>query len=206
MTTSPAFWNRISSRYAASPIRDVGAYEASLVRVRTYLGKTDTVLEVGAGTGSTALRLADCVARYTATDFSGGMIEIANAKLREDAPPGLRFEVARASDPIDGAPFDAVLAFNLLHLEPDLAGTLRALRDQLRPGGRLISKTPGLKGRFPGIKAMIRVMQFFGRAPFVAFFSDSELEDMISQAGFRIVETGDYPKRPASRFIVAEKL
>ena len=33
----------------------------------------------------------------------------------------------------------------------------------------------------------------------------ARLEDAVTRAGFDIIETGDYPNRPASRFIVARK-
>ena len=49
-------------KYAKSPIKDVPAYEYTLGRTRSYLKPTDAVLELGCGTGGTALKLADAVA------------------------------------------------------------------------------------------------------------------------------------------------
>jgi ubiquinone/menaquinone biosynthesis C-methylase UbiE len=39
------------------------------------------------------------------------------------------------------ATFDVVVASNVLHLVPDLAGALAALRRVLRPGGKLVAPT-----------------------------------------------------------------
>jgi hypothetical protein len=44
-----------------------------------------------------------------------------------------------------------------------------------------------------------------GKAPDFHFLSPGRLEQKIRQAGFEIVETGDYPKHPTRRFIVAGK-
>ena len=70
MQDATLFWDRIAPKYAKSPVRDQQAYEATLARTRSYLGAEDKVLELGCGTGSTALILADAVAEYTATDLS----------------------------------------------------------------------------------------------------------------------------------------
>ena len=61
MQNQAAFWDRAATKYAAQPISDMTAYDATLARARTYLHPTDRVLEFGAGTGTTALHLADSV-------------------------------------------------------------------------------------------------------------------------------------------------
>jgi SAM-dependent methyltransferase len=127
-----AFWNRMARRYARMQLADPEAYEATLARVLARLSPADHVLEIGCGTGQTAIRLAPAVARYTATDLSPAMIGIARDRPEGRALAHLDFAVA---DP-EGAPrgpFDAVLAFNLLHLLPDLPAGLAAIRTRLRP-------------------------------------------------------------------------
>ncbi|MEM8958930.1 MAG: class I SAM-dependent methyltransferase [Pseudomonadota bacterium] len=79
------FWDKLSTRYAKMPVQNEAAYAATLDQTRTYLSPSDSALEVGCGTGTTALALAPSVARYRATDISGGMIEIARAKPAECA-------------------------------------------------------------------------------------------------------------------------
>ncbi|MEM1100624.1 MAG: hypothetical protein AAGH73_03730, partial [Pseudomonadota bacterium] len=61
------FWNRIAARYARDPISDMAGYKATLERTKHYLTPIAHVLELGAGTSSTALELAPRVARYHAT-------------------------------------------------------------------------------------------------------------------------------------------
>lgn len=90
------FWDRASRRYAKARIGDERGYERTLERTRALLAPEARVLELGCGTGSTALRLADGVARYLATDISEKMIGIAQDKHAQGPIPGLEFRVATA--------------------------------------------------------------------------------------------------------------
>ena len=80
MTQTAPFWDRLAERYAAQPVKDQDSYEKTLNRVRAHLTPKDQVLELGCGTGSTALTLSDAAGHIHATDISSGMIEIANRK------------------------------------------------------------------------------------------------------------------------------
>lgn len=115
-TRNQRFWNRIAERYAARPLRNVAAYDAMLADVATRLQPTDRVLEIGCGTGGTAIRLAPVVAHWTATDFSAEMIRIAKTK---PAGSNVSFLVADVAQAFDGGPYDAICAFNILHLVSD---------------------------------------------------------------------------------------
>lgn len=203
MTEVSQFWDKIARKYAAKPIGDIPAYEQSMARVRSHLGAEDKVLELGCGTGSTALLLAPDVGQITGSDISPEMIAIAREK---PAPENIDFEVAEADRAGQGAPYDAVLAFNLLHLVPDMAGTIAHARDCLREGGLFISKTPCLGSMAWLYGPMIGIMRFFGKAPPVALFGVEALEAQVRAAGFEIVETGEFPKKPPCRLIVARKV
>ena len=72
------FWNRVAHQYAADLIPDLAGYEATLRRVQALLSPEQSVLEIGCGTGTTALRLAASTRRMLATDVSGEMIAIAH--------------------------------------------------------------------------------------------------------------------------------
>jgi SAM-dependent methyltransferase len=213
MPSSAGFWSKVAGKYAASPIRNQDAYEKTLERTRAHLGPQDSVLELGCGTGTTALLLAGNVRSYLATDFAGGMIEIARAKLKDgpeakDAPQDLRFAVADVfSDKVEPGEtgYDAVLAFNFLHLVENAEETLSRIHQLLKPGGLYISKTVCLKRRAWLFAPLVKVMQLVGKAPFVRFLSFEMLEEKIRSAGFEIIETGTYPA-PYSRFVVARKL
>ncbi len=210
MTTASAFWDKIAPKYAKDPIADVDAYEYTLGRTRSYLAHDDRVLELGCGTGSTALRLADAVEHIHATDFSPAMIDIAEQKARAEGITNINFEATDAKTPLQ-TQYDAVLAFNLLHLIEDVETTLERIAEQTKQGGYFISKTVCKPGR--GVPLKLRLMllalpiaQFFGKAPFVRFSEIAEHEAMITRAGFQIIETGNHPVAPPNRYVVARKL
>lgn len=119
MTAQP-FWDRMAPKYARKPVDDPDAYHEKLALVASLLRPKDSVLEIGCGTGTTALRLAPHVAQYTATDGSRAMIGLAGAKLGPDAPENVTFHHADAAEQVAGAPFDAICAFSLLHLVEDV--------------------------------------------------------------------------------------
>jgi ubiquinone/menaquinone biosynthesis C-methylase UbiE len=202
------FWDRTARRYAADSIKDMGGYERTLDRTRHYLNSTDAILELGCGTGTTALRLAPHVSRMTATDLSGEMIAIAREKATVEACRNVEFAVAtpdRAPWP-DGS-FDAVLAFNLWHLVADRALALAQVHRLLKPGRLFVSKTPCLGEMNPLIRLAVPVMQLVGKAPYVAFFSAAELESEIERAGFVIIERARHGsnRKDARIFIVARR-
>ena len=204
MSREAAFWNRMAPRYARMQLADPEAYEETLARVRARLSPTDRVLEIGCGTGATAVRLAPGVAGYTASDLAPGMIAIARARPEVASLPQLSFHVAEAGTP--AGPFDAVLAFNLLHLLPDLTGGLGRIRDGLRPGGLFLSKTPCLAELSPLLRLVVPALRLVGLAPRLAWLRRAELEARIAAAGFDILETADLPARRAQRFIVARQV
>ncbi|MFT5511220.1 MAG: SAM-dependent methyltransferase [Hyphomicrobiaceae bacterium] len=102
-----------------------------------------------------------------------------------------------------------VLALNLLHLLEDLPAALQSINGLLKPGGTFISKTvckpgKGASFKFRMIKAVLPIMQFFGKAPYVNFMEIKELDDAMTSHGFKIIEAGDHPS--PSRYIVAKKV
>ncbi len=204
--TDAAFWDRIAPKYATRAISDVDAYEETLARVKTYLGAETSALELGCGTGSTALRLYPGTKRYVATDISKGMIDIAKSKTAGQDGPQPEFRVAGVeAEAYRGDSFDTVLAFNLLHLVPDLDDALQTIHGLLPENGLFISKTPALSGKWY-YRPLIAGLQMLGRAPQVSFLAVDELDARIAAAGFRLVETGLYPPSTPSRFVVARKV
>jgi len=207
------FWDRIAPKYATDTIKDMAGYERTLIETRRWLGAADTILELGCGTGTTALRLAPHVHHLLATDLSGGMIAIAREKAAAQQCTNAQFMAATAEMPagpkagLDEAGFDTVLAFNLLHLVHDRAALLRQVQQALKPGGLFISKTPCLTEMNPLIRLAVPVAQWLGKAPHVAFFRAVALEDEMVDSGFTILERGRHGSghKDARIFLVAHK-
>lgn len=180
----------MARKYAADPMADAAGYEATLQRVQALLSPGHAVLEIGCGTGTTALRLAPGIRRMLATDVSPEMIAIAREKLaaQPQPMPQLRFGVADAevAGP-GGACHDAVLAFNVLHLVTDLDVALRAVLQTLKPGGLFVSKTPCLGEMNPLIPhLLVPLMRAIGKAPHVLVFDEAQLKASFQRHGLEI--------------------
>lgn len=210
MKTGAKFWDGIAAKYARSPIRDMESYEYTLGRTRSYLTQQHNVLELGCGTGSTALLLASSVAHITASDFSDAMLDIGRDKAKKEGVENISFTPIDITLPDDEQSFDVILGFNVFHLVPDIEKTFADIYARLPSGGLFISKTPcltegSLGFKFGLMKLMLPVMQLFGKAPYVNLFDVKTLEAAITDAGFEIVESGNYPAKPPSRYLVAQK-
>lgn len=205
-TADARFWDRVAHKYASAAIRDMPGYERTLARTAQLLRTTDAVLEIGCGTATSALRLAPMVRHILATDVSSEMIAIAQEKATAAACANIELrvgDIASLREP-DGS-FDAVLAFNTLHLVRDRGAALVRAGRLLKPGGLLITKTPCLSEMNLLIRLAVPLAQRFGKAPWVSFFSAPQLEAEITAAGFTIIEQARHgSKRKDPRiFIVA---
>lgn len=201
-TRATAFWNRFADRYAARQIKDVAAYDAMLEQAASFLRAGDTVLELGCGTGTMAVRLAEGVGCYHATDFSERMIEIARAK---PAPASLEFQVCAAETAFVGAPFDAICAFNLLHLVDDMPALLGQIHDALVPGGVLISRTWCFADLPVPFRLLFGALRLVGVSPPVTWLQGTDLRRAITTSGLVIEMDMTFGTRPQNPFIVARK-
>ena len=202
--TNAAFWNKAAPKYAKDAIGDMPAYEETLDRMREILQPHHRVLELGCGTGSTALELADSVDRYIGTDVASKMVKIAKGKLTEQSPQNPSFAVQDAGVMTSGSN-DVVLALNLLHLLPDLENTLAEIYKALPSGGLLISKTGLLKDGLWLLPLVIPLMRTIGKAPFVRSLSEESLIGLLENAGFKVTENLVQDGMVPRVFIVAQK-
>lgn len=203
--SSETFWDRTAPKYARKPIADLDAYEEKLACIRSLTRKTDHVLEIGCGSGGTALEIAPGVAHVTATDISGEMIRIARSKLANIASDGISFYHASASQLIQGHPFDIICAFSLLHLVEDIPQVLDRVYEQLKPGGLFLSKTVCLKDRSLPLQVFVRTLTALGLAPKVTMLSPKELIEHLVRAGFEIEQSKYFGSGRMSPFIVARR-
>jgi ubiquinone/menaquinone biosynthesis C-methylase UbiE len=200
------FWNKRADRYAKRPVKDMASYQKTLDLTRKRLSTRDRVLEVGCGTGTTALHLAPNAGEILATDISQRMVEIGREKAAAQGVENVRFERGTLFDPeLEAEPFDVVMAFNFLHLVEDIPTALRRVHGLLKPGGLFISKTVCLAEKSRLFALVLIPMKWVNLAPYVECLTIAELEGMVRDAGFEILETGSYPASPPSRFLVARK-
>jgi len=200
------FWDKAADKYSKKPVKDMASYDKTLDCARKHLSASDNVLELGCGTGTTALLLGPDVKQITASDISSRMIEIAREKSATREVENVRFAQGTLFDEgLEKGSFDVVMGFNFLHLLEDIPGAVHRVNALLKPGGLFISKTACLAEQSRLWSLLLAAMKALGFAPYVACLKVAELEDIITSAHFEILETGLYPASPPSRFIVARK-
>ncbi|MGZ5212300.1 MAG: class I SAM-dependent methyltransferase [Actinomycetota bacterium] len=134
------FWDRDSHTYddsashAISDPLEAAAWRAALRRALPDPGTN--VLDAGAGTGALSLLAAELGYVVTALDLSEGMLSKARAKAEANGVE-LTFVVGPAAEPPPG-PFDAIMERHVIWTMPDPVTVLRAWRDVVVPGGRLV--------------------------------------------------------------------
>jgi len=209
MVDSKTFWDKMAPKYAESQMRSVEDYEHTLARTLSHLTPEMRVLEMGCGTGTTALRLAPHVKAFVGTDQSSEMIRIARDKAA-DEHSNLEFRVLGAAESAQlEEGFDVVMGFNLFHLVPDADAVLADILKMLKPGGLMISKTPCLMDKAFGWKrflvaGMLPILKRIGKAPDVGLWRIADVDRRIADAGFETLESGNFPA--ISRYVVARKI
>ena len=106
-------WN--PETYLAQMLDEIPGYEElqAAVAAATKHLTPGTVLELGTGTGETALRVLaqHPTARWTAIDSSAAML----ARARERLPADADLRLARLEDPLPSGPFDLVVSVLAVH-------------------------------------------------------------------------------------------
>lgn len=210
---SALFWNLLATKYAKSPVADEAAYQRKLEVTRGYFKPDMEVLEIGCGTGSTAVTHAPHVKHIRAVDISSKMLEIARGKADAKHIENITFE--RSS--IDGLSvpeqsLDAVLGLSILHLLRDKETAIAKVHQMLKPGGVFVSSTVcaadalkpwSLDAIF--LRFLVPVGSLLGLLPPVQCFSSQELESSLCEAGF-VIDHRWRPDTGRSVFIVAKKV
>jgi len=97
MASDGKFWNSIAEKYAKSPVSDQASYEKKLAVTRDYMTPDMEVLEIGCGTGTTAIHHAPAVKHIRATDITPAMLDIARGKAAAAGIPTSILRCARST-------------------------------------------------------------------------------------------------------------
>lgn len=204
--SSATFWNRHAAKYAKSPIPNEAVYEQKLAMTQEYFTQESVVLEIGCGTGTTALHHAPFVKHIDAWDISDKMLDIARAKQQTKGIENIDFQCAPTEQlSLPAQHYDVAMAHSLLHLLNDKEATMRAVHRALKPGGIFVSSTACLGNSMNWLKIITRPMQLLGFWPDVSFFSSRELEQSIIECGFEIEESW-LPPKAIAHFFIARKV
>ena len=206
MNKSEKFWDKTAKKYSKSDIKDKEGYNKTLDDTRKFLKREAAVLEVGCGTGTTALKLAGSVNEMTATDFSSNMIAIAKEKAEKQKIQNVNFVQSTLFDEkLKKESFDVILAFNFIHLLEDTESAMKRINELLRPGGLFISKTPCPSEKSKFFPILIFIIVKVIRLLYIKCFTIAELKEFMTNEGFVIIDTHIYSSKPPRLFAVAKK-
>ena len=205
MAPKPFVWNFFAKGYAKRPVPDAAAYQHKLDVTRQYLSADAKVLEIGCGTGTTALYHAPVVGHIRAIDFSIKMIAIARQKAETAGVTNVDFEISALEDLADAPDtYDMIMAHSILHLVDDRGSVLRRCHAMLKPGSVFVSSTVCIGNPNLLVRGFAKVLRATSFGPNIHLLSEDQLASEFEAAGFEIVERT--PQKPrAALFMVARK-
>lgn len=135
-------WDRESVAYDDEPdhgLRDPSVRAAWRELLLEHLPPAPArVADLGCGSGSLSVLLAEEGYDVSGLDLSGQMLELARAKA-ERAGVAVSFEQGDAAEPgLEPGAFDVVMCRHVLWAMPDPSAALERWVGLLRPGGRLL--------------------------------------------------------------------
>ncbi|TNF95119.1 MAG: class I SAM-dependent methyltransferase [Gammaproteobacteria bacterium] len=201
------FWNLIASKYAASPITDIEAYEKKIEKLKSYLSAENHVLDIGCGTGTQCCDLSGNVKQVTGIDISSKLLVIAEQRKAERKIENVEFIQTTVFDErfMPGS-FDVVMAFYVLHFFDDIDEVIRHIHGLLQPDGLFISETAcmGEKGKIMG--ELVRLGGKLGLLPLINLLTTRQIEQALERAGFSIVEKTRFSESNGEYTLIAKKL
>ncbi|KAJ5744672.1 Male sterility NAD-binding [Penicillium manginii] len=147
---SPEGREIVTDVYAKSPINSVWIQQAEfflehLIQRLPMTGEPLRILEMGAGTGGTTVKMISLLERlgvpveYTMTDLSSSLVAAARKRFKKH--PFMKFKVVNIESPPDADLLHSqhiILATNCVHATRNLEISTRNIHDILRPDGFLL--------------------------------------------------------------------
>lgn len=212
MSKSIEFWDTAANNYDKTEQRFEYIHSKSRDNTKKYLKDSDVVLDYGCGTGTTACELVKQVQQIHGIDISSKMIEIAKQKAVAVNAENISFSQTDIFDKsYDDDCFDVILAFNMLHTVPNPEEVTQRIYQLLKPEGLFISITPCLREKMSlSVNLQIQLVRLLCKIGVIPIairrLKSSEVEDLITNANFQIIETESIFQGATSYFVVAKKL
>lgn len=206
MNKSEKFWDKVSNLSGKLPKKFEQAQIKSVENSKKHLNSSDIVFDYACGSGIITNAIADNVKAIHAIDISSGMIDVAKKRASELKIENVDYEQSTIFDKrYKKESFNVVLAFNILQYLEDRHKVMQRIKGLLKPGGLFISATACLGERKTFLSILMLFVTKIGIVPKMKFFKISELEDLISNANLKNIETENLSRLPEC-FIVAKKI
>ena len=178
------------------------------VGVRLSSSKGQRILDVGCGTGKSAVQIATTHdVHVTGITVSNHQIEVAQAQYENNIKAGqVKYQFANAMDmPFPDSTFDGAYAIeSLVHMD-DRRTALMNIARVLRPGSRLAIADLFLDSDCPNPEVLSRFHELF-QVPSMP--SGEDLQTLLHEAGFKVIEFTDIRDnvRPVCKFLEQKAL
>ena len=203
---SEVFWDKMSSSYDNQVKNYQQTYTDTIERTKKYLKKKDVVLDFACGTGITTIQISGFVREIHAIDISQRMIDITEKKAEKNGIYNvILYNTDLFKNEFNKNSFDVVSAFNILYFLKNGPGNISRIYELLKPGGLFISATDCLGENISLLNRIKQLLNRIGILPFMKMYSISELEDLVTDVDFKIIETANLYDNPPNYFIVAKK-
>jgi len=193
-------FSRRAARYATSKVHDDKATLSWLVDAASP-SKNEVVLDVGTGTGHTALALAPRVRSVEAIDVTGEMLEEGRKLARKRGIENVAFRIGNSmSLPYADRSFDIVTCRRAAHHFTDLEMALGEMARVLKLGGRLIIDDRSIP-EDDEVDVLINRLDVLHDPSHVRDRTPCEWSALISATGLEVLGLRPYRKRmPLSHF------
>jgi ubiquinone/menaquinone biosynthesis C-methylase UbiE len=182
------FFSGAAAEWDRMRVAMIGA-RTDLLALLDLLDERWTVGDLGSGTGLLAEAIAPVVARVIAVDESGAMLAAAKKRLASFENVDVRSGSVE-SLPIEDAELDVALLFMVTHFVLEPAKVLAEIHRVLKPGGKLLILDLTQHEREEYSLHMGHIWQGF---------SEAQVRDWLTDAGFTVVRYRDLPADPQAR-------
>lgn len=167
-----------------------------------------SAIDVGCGAGTFSFLLAERGLSVTGIDGAPGMVELCQQQAA--AHPHLKASFAHGRLPdlagLDLSPADLVLSSSVLEYVPDFLGSLRKMRDLLKPDGRMLVSLPNSRSLYRKLESL--AYRLIRKPTYVRYVVHRlSAEDFARQAesvGLRVLDLVFYAKAdPISRTLAS---
>ncbi len=206
---SAKIWNLMANGFDEGEKRFEPIHTRIVEKTKNYLNLNDVVLDYGCGTGTKAFEIAGDVKEVLGIDISPKMMEIAETKAVQGKIKNVDFKKTTIFDEgLEMGSFDVIIAFNILHYLEDFQEVMGRINELLKPGGLFISSTECM-GEERKLSRIISFSALFiltkAGAVSVRYFKTSELENLITEGHFQILETEIMNLRTLKFYFIAAK-
>lgn len=204
MANTPFFWKLIHKSYLRAPVGNEEVYQEKLRLTREHLQSDWELLEIGCGSGNTALSHAPYVAHVTAADFCDEMMQHGRTRASNEGVDNIDFITSNLDDLNENTPFDAVLMLSVIHLIPDWKSAIAKAARLTRTGGIFVSSTVTIKDKSTLMKIVGHVVNALPILPSLHIISRQELVDEMRANGL-VIDVNYQPDGADSCFLIARK-